>query len=77
MANVIGEPCIDVTDKACVEECPVDCIGILQYVLRQLLNAHGGQTGRPKRSTTADPLPTLTQANVAIRLDDPQQFETP
>jgi NAD-dependent dihydropyrimidine dehydrogenase PreA subunit len=23
---VIGEPCIDVKDRACVEECPVDCI---------------------------------------------------
>jgi NAD-dependent dihydropyrimidine dehydrogenase PreA subunit len=23
---VIGEPCIDVMDRACVEECPVDCI---------------------------------------------------
>jgi len=23
---VIGEPCIDVVDRACVEECPVDCI---------------------------------------------------
>jgi NAD-dependent dihydropyrimidine dehydrogenase PreA subunit len=22
---VIGEPCIDVMDRACVEECPVDC----------------------------------------------------
>lgn len=26
MTYVIGEPCIDVTDRACVEECPVDCI---------------------------------------------------
>jgi NAD-dependent dihydropyrimidine dehydrogenase PreA subunit len=26
MTYVIGEPCIDVMDKACVEECPVDCI---------------------------------------------------
>ena len=23
---VIGEPCIDVMDRACVDECPVDCI---------------------------------------------------
>jgi NAD-dependent dihydropyrimidine dehydrogenase PreA subunit len=23
---VIGKPCIDVLDRACVEECPVDCI---------------------------------------------------
>lgn len=26
MAYVIGEPCIDVVDRACVDECPVDCI---------------------------------------------------
>jgi NAD-dependent dihydropyrimidine dehydrogenase PreA subunit len=26
MAYVIGEACIDSTDRACVEECPVDCI---------------------------------------------------
>jgi len=23
---VIAAPCIDVTDKSCIEECPVDCI---------------------------------------------------
>jgi NAD-dependent dihydropyrimidine dehydrogenase PreA subunit len=23
---VIAEPCIDIVDRACVEECPVDCI---------------------------------------------------
>ena len=26
MPYVIAEPCIDIKDKACVEECPVDCI---------------------------------------------------
>ena len=26
MPYVIAAPCIDVNDKACVEECPVDCI---------------------------------------------------
>lgn len=26
MAYVIAEPCVDVKDKACVDECPVDCI---------------------------------------------------
>jgi NAD-dependent dihydropyrimidine dehydrogenase PreA subunit len=23
---VIAEPCVDIIDKACIEECPVDCI---------------------------------------------------
>lgn len=26
MYYVIGEPCVDVMDKSCLEECPVDCI---------------------------------------------------
>jgi NAD-dependent dihydropyrimidine dehydrogenase PreA subunit len=26
MAYVIGLPCVDVQDRACVDECPVDCI---------------------------------------------------
>jgi ferredoxin len=26
MAFVITEPCVDVHDRACVDECPVDCI---------------------------------------------------
>jgi NAD-dependent dihydropyrimidine dehydrogenase PreA subunit len=26
MAYVIGQPCVDVMDRACVDECPVDCI---------------------------------------------------
>src|ERR1700733_14420127 len=26
MPYFIGSPCIDVVDKSCIEECPVDCI---------------------------------------------------
>ncbi|MCF8568944.1 ferredoxin family protein [Gordonia sp. HY002] len=26
MTYVIAQPCVDVMDRACVEECPVDCI---------------------------------------------------
>jgi NAD-dependent dihydropyrimidine dehydrogenase PreA subunit len=26
VAYVIAEPCVDVHDRACVDECPVDCI---------------------------------------------------
>ncbi|MBY6709158.1 MULTISPECIES: ferredoxin [unclassified Rhodococcus (in: high G+C Gram-positive bacteria)] len=36
MTYVIAEPCIDVTDKACIEECPVDCI----YEGRRMLYIH-------------------------------------
>ncbi|MFE5704790.1 ferredoxin [Rhodococcus koreensis] len=26
MAYVIAEPCVDIMDKSCIRECPVDCI---------------------------------------------------
>ncbi|MPY97499.1 MAG: ferredoxin, partial [Actinophytocola sp.] len=26
MTYVIAEPCVDLLDKACIDECPVDCI---------------------------------------------------
>lgn len=26
MSFVIGDQCVDATDRSCVEECPVDCI---------------------------------------------------
>ncbi|MDS1272078.1 ferredoxin family protein [Lipingzhangella sp. LS1_29] len=26
MTYVIAEPCVDVLDKGCIDECPVDCI---------------------------------------------------
>jgi NAD-dependent dihydropyrimidine dehydrogenase PreA subunit len=30
---VIGSPCIDVMDRSCIEECPVDCIYVGQRKL--------------------------------------------
>jgi NAD-dependent dihydropyrimidine dehydrogenase PreA subunit len=35
MTYVIGSACVDVTDRACMDECPVDCIyvgGRMAYV---------------------------------------------
>ncbi|MER6915960.1 ferredoxin [Streptomyces sp. NPDC000594] len=26
MAYVIAQPCVDIKDRACIDECPVDCI---------------------------------------------------
>ncbi|HEX5114617.1 MAG TPA: ferredoxin [Pseudonocardiaceae bacterium] len=36
MTYVIAEPCVDVMDRACVDECPVDCI----YVGERSLYIH-------------------------------------
>jgi NAD-dependent dihydropyrimidine dehydrogenase PreA subunit len=33
---VITEPCVDVRDRSCIEECPVDCI----YTGRRMLYIH-------------------------------------
>jgi len=33
---VIAQPCVDVLDKACIEECPVDCI----YEGKRMLYIH-------------------------------------
>lgn len=35
MTYVVTEPCVDILDKACIEECPVDCIyqgGRMMYI---------------------------------------------
>jgi NAD-dependent dihydropyrimidine dehydrogenase PreA subunit len=35
VAYVVAQPCVDVLDKACIEECPVDCIyegGRMMYI---------------------------------------------
>jgi NAD-dependent dihydropyrimidine dehydrogenase PreA subunit len=39
MTYVIGEPCADVLDRACVEECPVDCI----YEGERMLHIHADE----------------------------------
>jgi NAD-dependent dihydropyrimidine dehydrogenase PreA subunit len=39
MTYVIGQPCVDVMDRACVEECPVDCI----YEGARSLDIHPGE----------------------------------
>jgi NAD-dependent dihydropyrimidine dehydrogenase PreA subunit len=36
MAYVIGLPCVDVKDRSCIDECPVDCI----YEGRRALYIH-------------------------------------
>jgi NAD-dependent dihydropyrimidine dehydrogenase PreA subunit len=33
MTYVIGEPCVDVKDRSCVDVCPVDCIHEVERML--------------------------------------------
>jgi NAD-dependent dihydropyrimidine dehydrogenase PreA subunit len=39
MTYVIAQPCVDVKDKTCVKECPVDCI----YEGPRMLYIHPGE----------------------------------
>jgi formate hydrogenlyase subunit 6/NADH:ubiquinone oxidoreductase subunit I len=45
MTYVITEPCIDVKDKGCIDECPVDCI----------YEGPGCSTSTPTNASTAAP----------------------
>jgi len=42
VTSVIALPCVDVKDRACVEECPVDCIYEGQRSLYTALPPQGG-----------------------------------
>lgn len=39
MTYIIAQPCVDVLDKSCMEECPVDCI----YEGERMLYIHPGE----------------------------------
>jgi hypothetical protein len=52
MTYVIGETCVDVLDRACVEECPVDCTGTSTALTRTW--PASGPTGWPWRGAVVD-----------------------
>jgi hypothetical protein len=51
MTYTIAEPCIDVKDRACVDECPVDCI----YEGGRMLYTPRAEPPRSVRSTRTTP----------------------
>jgi NAD-dependent dihydropyrimidine dehydrogenase PreA subunit len=54
---VITEPCIDVKDKSCIEECPVDCIYEGDRAPRR-----SGRPGRPRGQGLAGACALLARA---------------
>ena len=58
MTFVISEPCIDVMDKSCVDECPVDCIYQGEYKLYinpiECIDCGACETVCPVDAITAD-----------------------
>ena len=76
MPYVIGEPCIDVMDRACVEECPVDCT--MRAAVRSTSSRTSASTAgrasrcaRWRRSTTR----TTAGASGALPQDNAPFFE--
>ncbi|KRA31095.1 MULTISPECIES: ferredoxin [unclassified Nocardioides] len=74
MTYVIAEPCIDLKDRACVDECPVDCI----YEGKRMLYIHPDEcvdcgACEPVCPVEAifyeDDLSDETQAYIAINAD--------
>jgi NAD-dependent dihydropyrimidine dehydrogenase PreA subunit len=39
MAYVVAEPCVDILDRSCIKECPVDCI----YEGERMMYIHPGE----------------------------------
>jgi len=73
MAFVSGEPCIDYTDRSCIEECPVDSI----YEGARKLYIHPGECIDCGACEMACPVGAITvdrQADPAFRLDNRRFF---
>jgi NAD-dependent dihydropyrimidine dehydrogenase PreA subunit len=74
MAYVIGEQCIDRTDRSCIEECPVDCIyeGSRKLYIHpdECIDCGACEVACPAGAITAD-----RKADPAFKLDNRRFFE--
>ena len=78
MTYVITEPCIDVKDKSCIEECPVDCIyegGRKMYINpRECIDCGACEAVCPVTAIASDL--QLSEPNRPWRDDNVAFFET-
>ena len=56
MTYVIGKACVDVVDRACVEECPVDCLADNAAFFFETLPGQDGTLGSPGGAAKVGPL---------------------
>lgn len=77
MPFVIADDCIDVTDRSCVEECPVDCIyeGKRKLYIQpdECIDCGACEPVCPVEAITAD---TKTPAEKAAFVEDNKRFFT-
>ncbi|MEU6141686.1 ferredoxin [Streptomyces sp. NPDC047081] len=76
MAYVIGAGCVDIMDRSCVEECPVDCIyeGERKLYINpaECIDCGACETACPEQAITVDRL-----AAPEFRADGKRFFEEP
>lgn len=74
MAYVIGSACVDIMDRSCMEECPVDCIyeGARKLYINpaECIDCGACETACPEQAITVD-----RKADPAHREDNKQFFE--
>ena len=74
MAYIIGEACVDVMDRSCIEECPVDCI----YEGGRKLYIHPGECidcGACEVACPTEAIKSDQAADPAYREDNRKFFE--
>lgn len=76
MAYVIGAACVDIMDRSCVEECPVDCIyeGERKLYINptECIDCGACETACPEQAIAVDRL-----ADPEFRADNRRFFEEP
>ncbi|MEV2211701.1 ferredoxin [Streptomyces sp. NPDC050997] len=76
MAYVIGQACVDIMDRSCMEECPVDCIyeGERKLYINpvECIDCGACETACPEQAITVDRL-----ADPEFRADNRRFFEEP
>ncbi|MBA2810525.1 4Fe-4S binding protein [Streptomyces sp. KM273126] len=74
MAYVIGSACVDIMDRSCVEECPVDCIyeGARKLYINptECIDCGACEIACPEQAITVD-----RKADPGHREDNKQFFE--
>ncbi len=73
MTYIIAQPCVDLLDKSCIEECPVDCI----YEGERMLYIHPDECVDCGACEQVCPASALTIAGIFVVAVAPYAIATP